>query len=229
MKTYKEKKRSSTTMTVILDPIVLTQEDSLLLKSISEQTDIFFIFTRDWTKHKKPAKFSKLYGATYWGIQERTESQVNLIWEALDYGREFGEGYLGYFVALKPLDQSSLVPISSLGASLIETSVWSSEELDVEYLRNIYEDKRGRIRKFIEDLIFGPLKDLYHSYESTTTTDSVIFLREITLKRLEDYFKENELYRKTFDNSNFGTFITSATDYICPGTRINVKIENAKA
>ena len=228
MKTYKEQDRSSTTMTVILDPLIRNQEDSTLLKSLSERTDIFFVFSKAWMKNKKPPKFSKLYGATYYGTQEGSESEVNLIWTVLDYGREFGNGYLGYFVVLGELSQDILDPVANLGGSLIETSVWSTEELGWEYLKSIYEDQRGKIKRIIEDLAFGPLKDLYHSYESDTTKDSVIFLREITLVRLEDYFRENELYRRTFDYSDFGTFISSVSNRVCPETRINVEIKNAK-
>ena len=229
MKTFKEReKRSKTTLTVILDPLVKNQEESTLLKLLGDRTDLFFVFSKDWTKNKKPAKFSKIYGATYFGLQEEKETEVNLIWEALDYGREFGEGYLGYFVVLNNLSPDYLNSISSLGESLIETSVWFSEELGWEYLSSIYEDKRGKVRRFLEDLISSPLNDLYKSYESKTTNDSIIFLREVTIIKLEEYFNENSFYRESFNHSEFKTFISSTVDQICPETKININIRDAK-
>jgi hypothetical protein len=233
MITFKKLNKSKTTLTIVVNPEINNETGDEALKNIVQKSDLFLIFTDDWAINKNPLKFSNLYEATYYGLPERKkETVVELIWQALDYGRELGGGYLGYFIVLEDLNNINRINIDSiekLGRSLIESSVWKSERLNWEELRTLYTDNRGKMKKAIDSIVKSPMIDIYRSFEKETTNDQIIFLRESTLIKLEEYFKENKFYRDSFKYSTFKRFISSAVSKICPETKINVEIKDAKA
>lgn len=230
MKVYKEREKGSISLTVVYNPDVSKEYQDLVLRDLSNISDVFLVFPKSEIIKKRLRKFSNLYGATYYGIQEGSESVSDLIWEALKYGKELGGGYLGYFVIEnnKILQRERLEDIKRLGDSLIESSIWQSRRLALPVLRSIYELPDKWWNKYLAGLKTDPRNEISRMYESHETDDQVLFLREITLTKLEDYFKKNKVYRDSFKESNFGTFISSAVERICPNTKINIRIQDAK-
>ena len=232
MITFKELIKSKTTLTIVVDPKINNETGNENLRNIIKRSDLFLIFTKNWSINKSPLKFSNLYGATYYGLQEKKETIVELIWQALDYGRELGGGYLGYFIILNDLDNINEINIDSiekLGMSLIESSVWRSEKLNWEELKELYTDNRGKIKRIIDSIVKDPIIEIYRSFENETTNDQIIFLRESTLVKLEEYFKKNKYYQDSFKYSTFKRFISSSVSKICPETKLNIEIKDAKA
>lgn len=230
MRVYKERSKTKTTLTVVYNPQVPGEEEDGLLRELQSVTDIFFIFPKEETLKKRLRKFSNLYGATYYGIQEGSETESDLVYEALTYGKELGGGYLGYFIIPDniKLSKESLSDINRLGSSLIETSIWKSHRSTLQEFRSIFEIPDTWWSKFWRYLKIDPRNEISRMFESHHTEDPVMFLREITLDRLEAYFKDNKIYRESFKESEIGTFLSSAIERICPETKINVRIRDAK-
>ena len=229
MKVYKEKQESKGTITIIYDPIVNTDSYDIMLKKLSEITDLFFVFSKRRSLEIKTRKFSNLYEATYYGIQENDESESTMIYTALDYAREIGKSYLGFFILLGEIGEEFFPSIGQLGGSLIENSVWSKRRLDRQEIQEIYREDKTPCERMLDIFSFNQKKDISRMFETYTTDDKILFLREITLIKLDESFKSFPLYRRSFEKSSFQTFITSSVERFCPETLLNTEIINAKA
>ena len=231
MKTYKEKEKKNITLTVIYNPRISCEKESWVLKKLGKVTDLFFIFPKAERRTRNLRKFSNLYGATYYGVQEK-ETEEELIWTALEYGQVLGGGYLGYYVVegtLERLGEEHIQVLNNLAAGFIETSVWTSFELCWEDLKEVYEYRGGSFLERIWRVLWeGVVKDIQGMYISHTSTDPIIFLRDLTLEKIGAYFKENPVYKESFKESSFYTMISSATERICPESKINIEVKDAK-
>lgn len=231
MKTYKEKDKGNITLTVIYNPKITEEKESWVLKELSKVTDLFFIFPKAEKRTRNLRKFSNLYRATYYSIQEK-ETEEELIWTALEYGKELGGGYLGYYVIEGTLDRISeehINTLNNLAAGFIETSVWTSLELGWERLKDIYEySGKSYLERIWEIIVDGVTKDIQGMYSSHTSTDPIIFLRDQTLEKIDEFFKGNPVFKESFRESSFYTMISSATERVCPETKTNIEVKDAK-
>lgn len=231
MKTYKEKEKGNITLTVVYNPKISCEKESWVLKELRKVTDLFFIFPKAEGKTRNLRKFSNLYGATYYGVQEK-ETEEELIWTALEYGQVLGRGYLGYYVVdgtLGRLGEEHIRVLNNLAAGFIETSVWTSLELSWEDLKEIYEYQgRSFLEKVWRVLWEGVTKDIQGMYSSHTSIDPIIFLRDSTIEKIGAYFKENPVYKESFKESSFYTMISSVTERVCPESKINIEVKDAK-
>lgn len=232
MKTYKEKDKKNITLTIIYNPKITEEKDSWILKELSKVTDLFFLFPKIERRVRNLRKFSNLYGATYYGVQEK-ETAEEQIWTALEYSKELGGGYLGYYVVegtLGNIEEEHIQTLNKLAAGFIETSVWTSIELGWRDLKEIYEySDNSLLVRLLKILWDGVTKDIQGMYNSHTSIDPIIFLRDQTLEKIDSYFKENPVYKESFKESNFYTMISSATERICPESKTNIEVKNAKA
>lgn len=185
--------------------------------------DLFFIFPESVTKTIDPAKFSCLYGATWYGVYK--DDKVSGVWDSLDYLESLTK-YTSFSVITNGhwIEDKTIESLKKLMYSGIETSVFGCRELTCSEKSSLYI-----IKPRILEIAFGirfkwyEKKDNKGMYSKKTTTDSILFLRPSSIIKMRELLSPDILH--SFHGLGVGSFISSM---IPPETYINVKVDEAR-
>ena len=221
MKVYKLKDTTETGVVIVNISSKISESLHQILEKLSG--DLFLIFPESITKTIDPIKFSRLYGATWYGIYK--EDIVSGVWGALDYLEELTK-YTSYSVLQSSflLSNSVLKALQRLQYSGIETSVFGSRELTREEKEKLYTIKPRLIEiAFGWRFKFFLPKNSTGMYSKRTTQDQLLFLRPISIKKMREIISPEILH--SFYGLGVGSFLASI---IPEDTHINMKIDEAK-
>lgn len=219
MKVYKLKDTTEPGVVVMrIGSKTLSNSDHDILEKISG--DLFLIFPESVTSHIDPAKFSRLYGATWYGVY--SEDPIKGIWEALDYLETLTK-YTSYSVVNSGfwIKEETFGALKRLQYSGIETSVFEYRNLKKEEKAKIYT-----IKPRIIEILWGwrfkwfGRRDLKGMYSARTTNDPILFLRPSSIRKLRDTLSPDILH--SFYGLEIGSFFASLI------TPLNLKIDEAK-
>ena len=127
---------------------VTSNEDRNLLDSLSKETDLFLIFSKELAKKISPKKFSTLYDAMGYAVSETDNESIAILnafeylVNAFEYLDEVLKKHLYYLIVNDILVPFPIENLPKIFGLQIQTAVFSSYRTDYEELKEIYSKEK---------------------------------------------------------------------------------------